>query len=163
MCVPVHVILYYITLYYIILYYIILHCIILYHITLYYTILYYIVLYYILSIEISDALSEDQLYVLAQLCVDFMYELHEFYAEVMDTSITQSIHNPILYSLSFSPQDFTLYPLALSAHIDAFWSFFVVDLQECLRTCDACIVSLLKMFYSLNEYFCSQRESEPNE
>ena len=51
-----------------------------------------------------------------------------------------------------------LYPLALVAHIDAFWSFFVVDLQECLKEADVSLVSLLKMFYSLNEYFCSQRK-----
>ena len=32
--------------------------------------------------DINDSLNIDQLYMLAHLCVDFMYELHEFYAEV---------------------------------------------------------------------------------
>jgi hypothetical protein len=89
-------------------------------------------LYYVIIIADGSLLNAEQLYVLAQLCIDFMYELHEFYAE-----------------------DFTLYPLALAAHIDAFWSFYEVDLQECLHNTEDAI-SLLKIFYMLNEYFCSQ-------
>ena len=60
--------------------------------------------------------------------------------------------------LFFLPQDFSLYPQAFTSHVDAFWSFFMVDLKETLdNSTDDDVVSLLKMFYSLNEYLCLQR------
>jgi hypothetical protein len=47
-------------------------------------------LYYVIIIADGSLLNAEQLYVLAQLCIDFMYELHEFYAEVINNSIDGS-------------------------------------------------------------------------
>ncbi len=52
-----------------------------------------------------------------------------------------------------------LYPEAFNAHIDAFWSFFMVDLRETmLGFTPSDVVPLLKMFYLVNEYFILQRK-----
>ena len=42
----------------------------------------YLLFYYFILDEFSDHLNVDQLYTLAHMCVDFMYELHDFYTDV---------------------------------------------------------------------------------
>ena len=51
-------------------------------------------------------------------------------------------------------------PLVLGDHIEAFWSFLLVDLQECLKKCDD-VISKIQLFHVINQYFCSQRMLHP--
>ena len=44
-----------------------------------------------------------------------------------------------------------------TSHVDAFWSFYLVDLREAMRVDDTVIVKL-QLFHTVNQYFCSQRE-----
>ena len=47
------------------------------------------------------------------------------------------------------------------AHVDAFWTFFLVDLQTAINRENEDVVAILRMFYSLNGYLCSQRKILP--
>jgi len=42
-----------------------------------------------------------------------------------------------------------------SAHLEAFWLFFLVDAREAMYQDDS-IVAKLQLFHMVNQYFCSQ-------
>lgn len=69
---------------------------------------------------------------LARACIDFMYELHDFFWEEFNQS------------------------KVFAAHIHAFWCFFLVDMREAIAHSDDTTLKL-KLFYQLNNYFNSQR------
>lgn len=69
---------------------------------------------------------------LIQKCIDYMYELHDYYLD-----------------------EFMECHSVLRDHIEAFWSFLFVDLQECLKICND-IISKIQLFHIINQYFCSQ-------
>ena len=77
---------------------------------------------------------------LVQYCVDFMYELHDFYWEDFN-QIAQDARVAHVFT----------------SHINAFWSFFLVDLREAMRV-EEDVIKKLQMFHIVNQYFCSQRE-----
>ena len=78
---------------------------------------------------------------LVQCCVDFMYELHDFYWEDFN-QVAQEARIAHVFT----------------AHINAFWSFFLVDLREAMRV-ENDVIQKLQMFHIVNQYFSSQRES----
>ena len=80
-------------------------------------------------------LEMPQVFELANMCIEFMYELHGFYWD-----------------------DFNQVVEAFTAHNDAFWSFFLVDVKEAMRINDDVIVKL-QLFHTVNQYFTSQRKS----
>lgn len=93
------------------------------------------------TVEDEDSpLSMTQMFDLVQYCVDFMYELHDFYWEDFN-QVAQESH---------MAQVFT-------SHINAFWSFFLVDLREAMRL-ESDVIKKLQMFHIVNQYFSSQRE-----
>ena len=71
---------------------------------------------------------------LAELCIKFMYELHDFFWEEFNLS------------------------KVFSAHINAFWAFFMVDMREAIGRSQDTILKL-QLFHVVNNYFSSQRES----
>jgi len=73
---------------------------------------------------------------MVKLCIDFMYELHDFYWEE-------------LYLTN-----------AIQQHINAFWLFFLVDVKEAMAG-DANVILKLQLFHIVNRYFSSQREWKP--
>ena len=79
----------------------------------------------------GDPLPMTKLFDLAKLCIEFMYELHDFYWEEFNQS------------------------KVFSAHINAFWSFFLVDMREAMARDDDIILKL-QLFHILNHYFSSQ-------
>ncbi|XP_064386073.1 calcium-dependent secretion activator 2-like isoform X3 [Halichondria panicea] len=86
------------------------------------------------NLNVTDdvALTMTQLADFAQLCIEFMYELHDYYWE-----------------------DFTQYTQVFSSHLNAFWLFFLVDAREAMSR-DNSIISKLQLFHVVNQYFCSQ-------
>ena len=62
-----------------------------------------------------------------------MYELHDFFWE------------------EFNPSK------VFTAHINAFWSFFLVDMREAITRSEDTILKL-QLFHVVNNYFSSQRE-----
>lgn len=77
-------------------------------------------------------LSMAKVFELAQYCVEFMYELHDFYWE-----------------------DFTQVASMFVSHVEAFWSFFLVDIREAMQA-DSDTVTKLQLFHIINQYFSSQ-------
>ncbi|KAL5503269.1 hypothetical protein EMCRGX_G010192 [Ephydatia muelleri] len=69
---------------------------------------------------------------LIQRCIDYMYELHDYYID-----------------------EFVECPSVLGDHIQAFWSFLTIDLQESLKICND-VISKVQLFHILNQYFFSQ-------
>eukprot|EP00731_Ephydatia_muelleri_P007239 Em0003g1487a len=69
---------------------------------------------------------------LIQRCIDYMYELHDYYID-----------------------EFVECPSVLGDHIQAFWSFLTIDLQESLKICND-VISKVQLFHVLNQYFFSQ-------
>ena len=54
-------------------------------------------------------------------------------------------------------QDFSPVATVFTSHVDAFWSFYLVDLREAIRVEDDIILKL-QLFHTVNQYFSSQRE-----
>lgn len=54
-------------------------------------------------------------------------------------------------------QDFSPVATVFTSHVDAFWSFYLVDLREAIRVEDDVILKL-QLFHTVNQYFSSQRE-----
>lgn len=69
----------------------------------------------------------------AHICIDFMYELHDFFWEEFNQT------------------------KVFGAHINAFWSFFLVDVREAIAQSDDTLLKL-QLFHVVNHYFSSQRE-----
>ena len=63
-----------------------------------------------------------------------MYELHDFYWGEFNQS------------------------KVFTAHINAFWAFFLVDMRESVQRSDDTILKL-QLFHIINNYFSSQREA----
>ena len=63
----------------------------------------------------------------------------------------------ILICSNHPVQDFSPVATVFTSHVDAFWSFYLVDLREAMRVDDTIIVKL-QLFHTVNQYFCSQRE-----
>ena len=83
--------------------------------------------------DVDAPLHISKLFELAQLCIKFMYELHDFFWEEFNQA------------------------KVFFAHINAFWSFFMVDMKESIAFCDDMILKL-QLFHIVNNYFSSQRE-----
>ena len=77
---------------------------------------------------------------LVQYCIDFMYELHDFYWDDFN-QVAQESHMAHVFT----------------SHINAFWSFFLVDLREAMLIEDD-VIKKLQLFHIVNQYFSSQRE-----
>ena len=86
--------------------------------------------------EEDAPLSIAKTFVLADLCIKFMYELHDFFWE------------------EFNPSK------VFTAHINAFWSFFLVDMRESMSHSQDTILKL-QLFHTVNNYFSSQCEWRP--
>jgi hypothetical protein len=82
--------------------------------------------------EIITPLSFAVIGELAHFCIEYMYELHDFYWE-----------------------DFTQVSGVFTKHINAFWMLFLVDLRETMQAEDN-ILHKLRLFHTVNQYFCSQ-------
>ena len=121
---------------------------------------------------------------LAHFCIEYMYELHDFYWEVRLLLGGIIIHTytmcvylcigsrvfmcrphtdlPLTHIQSLPPshthlQDFTQVSLVFTKHINAFWMLFLVDLRETMKVEDN-ILQKLRLFHTVNQYFCSQRK-----
>ena len=92
-----------------------------------------IILHVVSDLEKDAPLPITKVFDLAQLCIEFMYELHDFFWEEFNQTKV------------FAP------------HINAFWSFFLVDMREALLHDDDIILKL-QLFHIVNHYFTSQRE-----
>ena len=79
-------------------------------------------------------MSVGKIFELARACIDFMYELHDFFWE-----------------------EFSLYKEVFVAHISAYWSFFLVDMREAIAHSQDTVLQL-KLFHLVNNYFISQRK-----
>ena len=75
----------------------------------------------------------EKVFDLAELCIKFMYELHDFFWEEFNAS------------------------RVFTAHINAFWAFFLVDMREAIARSQDTVLKL-QLFHVLNKYFTSQRE-----
>lgn len=101
-------------------------------------------LLHLLSTDEDDekSLSTPQLIALAELSVEYMCELHDF----------------------FLP-DFTQFSLAFKNHVEAFWSLLEVDIAGTLKELFLTEISggeILKVFYTLNQYCLAQNLTLPN-
>jgi hypothetical protein len=84
------------------------------------------------EVHVSMPLSFGLIGELAHFCIEYMYELHDFYWE-----------------------DFTQVSGVFTKHINAFWMLFLVDLRETMKAEDN-ILQKLRLFHTVNQYFCSQ-------
>ena len=88
----------------------------------------------------DNPLSMAKMFDLVQYCIDFMYELHDFYWDDFN-QVAQESHMAHVFT----------------SHINAFWAFFLVDLREAMRIEDD-VIKKLQLFHIVNQYFSSQRE-----